>query len=372
MAIKCMTAVWEIKGLTPSQKLLLLALADHAGDDYVCWPSMPRLAKRSDMSVRNVRRIIHQLNDLGFIEIINLGLGRGNKTTYRVHPSPMEKCDTQGTKGDKLSPNPKPINGDTQGLKEDTDGTKGDTQGLKGDKRSHTHGEPLEPPIEPSGNREGSLAPVREANPKAKPEQQPTTRPQPSGMPKINMERYRAAQEAWKQAQSPPAPSQSKSSVIKIDSPYLPKGLQLPGRHIPAGTGDNAVQVYYERFDVTNPDERLNALQEDDLVRICPDLERLREVVIAYSRNGQYKPRNVQLILDWYRAGIPNKHRRNSRGTYQQNGNGNDRREPSERAGGDKPADVEPYTAEEIEQIRRFRRPVPKPVPAPARAIAYA
>ena len=100
-------------------------------------------------------------------------------------------------------------------------------------------------------------------------------------------------------------------------SKYLPKGLHLIGGHIALGTGQNAVQVYYERF---RPDlDRLTDVQEDDLIRNCPDLAKLREVVIAYSQAG-YRSCNVKLILDWYRNGIPqhNKPDRPSRRDLQQ------------------------------------------------------
>ena len=84
----------------------------------------------------------------------------------------------------------------------------------------------------------------------------------------------------------------------------MPRGLQLPKGYVPAGSAQNAVQCYYERFRYDDPAARLSAPQEDDLVRICTDLGRLREVITAYSRTN-YRPGNVQLILDWYASGVP-------------------------------------------------------------------
>lgn len=84
----------------------------------------------------------------------------------------------------------------------------------------------------------------------------------------------------------------------------MPRGLQLPMGYVPAGMGANAVQVYYERFRYDHPDARLTAPQEDDLVRICTDLGRLREVIVAYSQTN-YRPGNIRLILDWYARGVP-------------------------------------------------------------------
>ena len=103
---------------------------------------------------------------------------------------------------------------------------------------------------------------------------------------------------------APPALPPPPKKVVQSRSPHMPGGLQLPKGYVPAGSAQNAVQVYYERFRYDAPDARLSAPQEDDLVRICTDLGRLREVVTAYSRTN-YRPGNVQLILDWYASGVP-------------------------------------------------------------------
>ena len=103
---------------------------------------------------------------------------------------------------------------------------------------------------------------------------------------------------------APPSLPPPPTKVVKSRSPHMPRGLQLPMGHVPAGTGSNAVQVYYERFRYDDPAARLSAPQEDDLVRICTDLGRLREVITAYSQTN-YRPGNVRLILDWYAAGVP-------------------------------------------------------------------
>jgi len=90
-----------------------------------------------------------------------------------------------------------------------------------------------------------------------------------------------------------------------VDSRHFDRGTG----YIRPGAGASAVEVYYERFDVQQNDARLTSPQEDDLVRLCPDLDKLRAVVTAYSRAGFKNPRNVQLILDWYQQGVPDKHR---------------------------------------------------------------
>lgn len=79
---------------------------------------------------------------------------------------------------------------------------------------------------------------------------------------------------------------------------------------VPPGKGATAVEIYYERFDICHNDERLTSPMEDDLIRHCPDLERLREAVTAYSRAGFKTLRNIKLILDWYRE--PSRYQRDN------------------------------------------------------------
>lgn len=105
-----------------------------------------------------------------------------------------------------------------------------------------------------------------------------------------------------------PAPSTTllpAAKVLHYKSPYLVPNRFVDNR-IPAGTGINAVEIYYERFSINQDGARLSAIKEDDLVACCKDLDKLREVVTAYSQTT-YQPGNVKLILDWYRDGIPNK-----------------------------------------------------------------
>lgn len=116
----------------------------------------------------------------------------------------------------------------------------------------------------------------------------------------------------------PPPPTHRQPPVLEpvgrplhFKSVYMPKG-SWKGKSVPAGTGQNAVQVYYERFPVA-PDTLLSEPQQDDLVRYCTDLDRLREVVIAFERHNYPNKRNVQLILDWYRDGIPQRRPADSR-----------------------------------------------------------
>lgn len=103
------------------------------------------------------------------------------------------------------------------------------------------------------------------------------------------------------------SPREPASKDVRFKSPHLDLRHFVNG-YIPPGAGVNAVEVYYERFSINQDAARLNAIKEDDLNRLCPDLAKLREVIVAYSRTT-FQPGNVQLILDWYSGGIPDKHK---------------------------------------------------------------
>jgi hypothetical protein len=88
----------------------------------------------------------------------------------------------------------------------------------------------------------------------------------------------------------------------RVTSPHLDP-RKFKNGFVVAGEGATAVEVYYERFAIGDDKARLSAPLEDDLIAHCPDLDRLRSVIEAYSRTA-YKPRNMQLIFDWYAKGI--------------------------------------------------------------------
>lgn len=88
MSIKLMTAVWEREDLTSTHKLVLLALADWANDEGLCWPSINRLAVKTSMAGRSVQRLIRQLEEMGFIRREE-EIGKGNRYWIKI---PLTEC----------------------------------------------------------------------------------------------------------------------------------------------------------------------------------------------------------------------------------------------------------------------------------------
>lgn len=290
----------------------MLALANYANnDDDTCWPSVQRLADMTQVSMRQVQRILRKLTDDGYIEQLSKGHGRGNTAQYRI----VLKGDICDLKGDTIaSPFDQPEKVTSEAIKGDISREKVTSGALKGD---------IAMSPDPYRSVFRSVEPERDH-----------------------------AREA------PPTSSPDDRSVIK--SPYLPTGKLLAKGYWPPGSGENAVQVYYERFSLSDPRARLYPPQEDDLMRICSDLDRLRDVVTAYSRTN-YQPGNIQLILDWYRNGVPDRNqtqstnRSNQNGSYRRRAEGIDLPKQPERA----PA-FDQFTPEQIEQIRALKRVQPR------------
>ena len=84
-----MTArLWQVHGLAPGTKLILMALADYANDEGVCWPSRRKIAAKCGLSVRTVASHLSTLVDLGLVEVTNQTRADGSYTSSRYHLFP--------------------------------------------------------------------------------------------------------------------------------------------------------------------------------------------------------------------------------------------------------------------------------------------
>lgn len=80
MSVKAMTWAFE-QAIPPTLKVVLLALADHADENHVCWPSIPKLAAKTSMSDRTVQRSLYELQEQGYIEKNTRMSERGDHTS---------------------------------------------------------------------------------------------------------------------------------------------------------------------------------------------------------------------------------------------------------------------------------------------------
>lgn len=68
MSIRLITEIWDDEPALKATRLLVaLALADHANDAGVCWPSVDTLAGRARCSARQAHRVLNELHDEGII-----------------------------------------------------------------------------------------------------------------------------------------------------------------------------------------------------------------------------------------------------------------------------------------------------------------
>lgn len=87
MAIRHIVAAFECRGLNPSQKLVLLKLADNANDDGLCWPSKAHIIEQTGLSRSTVRRCVRQLAAAGLLSIDHRYTVEGEPTSnlYQLH-----------------------------------------------------------------------------------------------------------------------------------------------------------------------------------------------------------------------------------------------------------------------------------------------
>lgn len=67
MSVRALGAVWRVE-CEPVQKLLLLALADHANDEtFDCWPSLTHLSQKTGLGRSTIARALNALEASGLI-----------------------------------------------------------------------------------------------------------------------------------------------------------------------------------------------------------------------------------------------------------------------------------------------------------------
>ena len=83
MSLAATQWAWGIRGRSPAQKLVLLALADRADGGGLCWPSISRLITDTGLCRRSIQLAIGALEAAGLILADRLG-GRHRASVYRL------------------------------------------------------------------------------------------------------------------------------------------------------------------------------------------------------------------------------------------------------------------------------------------------
>lgn len=102
MSIKLMVEVWHLSSINSTEKLLLLALADWANDEGLCWPSIDTLATKTSLSRRSVQGTIRKLEKGGLLRREQIS-GKGVKywltvkdTGRGANPAPVQNMRGRG------------------------------------------------------------------------------------------------------------------------------------------------------------------------------------------------------------------------------------------------------------------------------------
>ena len=83
MSVRIMSVVWGIP-MTPTQKLVLLALADNCNDMGECYPSISTICEKSGLSERGVQGAISEMEKMG---LVNRFMRKGRSTLYTITPA---------------------------------------------------------------------------------------------------------------------------------------------------------------------------------------------------------------------------------------------------------------------------------------------
>lgn len=94
MSIEALSWAWEQK-LKPGPKLVLLALADHADHEGVCWPGFDGLAAKTGMSRSTVIENVKQLVALELVTVEKRADSHGHRASnrYILHISKVRKSN---------------------------------------------------------------------------------------------------------------------------------------------------------------------------------------------------------------------------------------------------------------------------------------
>lgn len=136
MSIKLTNIAWDIK-MSPTMKLVLLALCDWANDFGFCFPSMLTLANKACISKRQCQRIMSELISMALISVVGNQQGGAGSRRYQINVAGLREGNPDEG-GDKSSPvaqvSPVPV----------TKGHKGSDANVARTKSNHQSDPPLQ------------------------------------------------------------------------------------------------------------------------------------------------------------------------------------------------------------------------------------
>ncbi len=156
MSVRVMSDVFSAEMDSPTDKLVLLALADHAADDgSSVYPSVKHLSLKCDMSERTVQRYLRRLEQADLIRVEKKS-SRYAPTRYQLNLAAIRARIPAEDRGDKRV-TPEPARGDSGVTPE----------AVRGDNRGRSGVTPVSPEssVEPSGEPNHHRARVAKGDP---------------------------------------------------------------------------------------------------------------------------------------------------------------------------------------------------------------
>ena len=96
MSTMIMAACWQLEGMSPSQKAVLISLADQASDDGVCWPGVGTIARRTCLSERAVQDALAWLQTVG---LVFREYRANTSTSYTISPNRFDLSKAPAKRG---------------------------------------------------------------------------------------------------------------------------------------------------------------------------------------------------------------------------------------------------------------------------------
>lgn len=146
MAHEYTTWAWRMPGLQPSEKLVLLHLADAANHDGVSWPSIPRMARQTCLGERTIQRALSRLADAGHLQVAKRYRENGSHTS-NVYQLPVSVTSDPPRHSDTTPPSPRHHPPRHSGTPRTVSKNRQQNQGLQASPRSSAA-----PPASPKGD----------------------------------------------------------------------------------------------------------------------------------------------------------------------------------------------------------------------------
>lgn len=84
MSVRVLSLVWDGYEGGGSELLALLAMADWSDDEGVCWPSMASVGRKTRLSEKQARRVVHGLIQSGHLAVLGNADGGATSRRYQI------------------------------------------------------------------------------------------------------------------------------------------------------------------------------------------------------------------------------------------------------------------------------------------------